>query len=132
MNFKDANLLQDSFDAPAQIVVNQLFSIGNEIVSFHDADLTVVEDIFSAGAEYFLDGVKQDSLPAAAVYFTNANPTVLVTKNNVGELERASKIDPVTGESVVLIPMETESHFFVEVVRHHDEALGCAVLKFSF
>jgi hypothetical protein len=120
IDFKDANLLQDSFDAPAQVVVDKAFSIGNETLSFHSTDVTAVQNIFLAEAEYHLDGVKQNSLPAAAVYLTNADPTVLVTKNSMGELERATKIDPVTGESVALIPMEIDSQFFVEVVRHQD------------
>lgn len=74
-DFKDESLPQDSFDAPGQfLVTNQEFSIENEIASFHDADLTEFENIFLAGAEFYSDGVKQDSFASGQALNTQ-HPT---------------------------------------------------------
>ena len=123
-DFKLQNHLRDCFIAPGQIVMDEEFSIGNDILSLNDAALTPIDDIFMPGAEFYLDGVKQDSLPAIAVYKSNEDPNVLITKNDMGVLERASKIDPVTGEAIALIPMERESQVFVEVVCQGEGAIS--------
>ncbi|CAB9499261.1 expressed unknown protein [Seminavis robusta] len=114
--FKLHNQLREGFDAPCQRVSkDDEFAIDNEILSFRDDDLQRLDDIFADGAEYYLDGVKQNALPPTAIYKSKDSPNVLVTKDGHGQLERASKVDPATGESVFLVPLELESKFFVEV-----------------
>ena len=114
--FKEKNLLRDDFDAPGQLVLEEEFSIGNEVLSFADNDLIPFEGVFTDTAEYFLDGVKQAALPPVTVFRSSSDRNVLVSKSE-GALKRAAKTDPVTGETMTLIPMEEESQFFVEVVR---------------
>lgn len=113
--FKESNLLREDFDAPGQMVLEEEFSIGNEILSFSDRDLIPFEDIFTSSAEYYLDGIKQPVLPEVTIFRNAADKNVLISKSN-GALKRAAKVDPTTGETMTLIPMEEESQFFVEVV----------------
>ena len=114
--FKEKNLLRDDFDAPGQLVLEEEFSIGNEVLSFSDKDLIPFEEVFTDTAEYFLDGVKQDVLPPVTVFQSATDRNVLISKSD-GALKRAAKTDPITGETMTLVPMEEESQFFVEVVR---------------
>ena len=114
--FKEANLLKNDFDAPAQLVTEEEFSIGNEILSFSEKDLIPFEEVFTSSAEYFLDGTKQAVLPPVTVFRNAADRNVLVSKSN-GALKRAAKTNPATGETMTLVPMEEESQFFIEVVR---------------
>ena len=114
-DFLTSNLLVEGDEFEVQDITGDTFKIDKKkTVSFAPEDLEAVET-FSETAAYFVDGVKQDSLPPPAVFQGKKDPAMMVTLDESGNLERASIVDEATGDSISFIPTAEGSTTFVTI-----------------
>ena len=117
--FKEEHLLKDDYNPPGQVVVGNRVIMTNsdgseDMISLNPEDLEEMQ-VFTPGAEYYLDDEKQAVIPRN-VFRSKADPAVMVVKDSKsGKLKSVSKTDPQTGRTVTLEKIEEDSDTFVEI-----------------
>ena len=114
-SFKERNILNKDF-VPAEQPVPQdadEILVDGEMIALEMTKLTPI-NIFTPNAMYFFDGIQRGDPPASSVYSSNVDATVTLTMTPEG-LQSISKMDPITGETINVLPMEPGSDIFVEI-----------------
>ncbi|CAB9498726.1 ADAM metallopeptidase domain 8 [Seminavis robusta] len=128
---KENNNLEDDFAIVLQECTGSTLQVDSETISIARKDLAVVNGIFTEGAEFFLNGHKQYSLPFHSVYKSLEDPTVIIVKGSKGRLQSATKIDPVTGETISVVPIEAGSEVFITVHENDIDQLKMNQFKYG-
>lgn len=113
--FKKQNVLNQDFVPVGQEVTPDASEIivDGEMIPLEMSQLTPI-GVFTSNAKYFFNGMEQSGPPATSIYSSDTDPTVSVTMTPEG-LQSVTKVDPITGETISVLPIEPDSELFVEV-----------------
>ena len=104
-------MVSEDFAGMVQIVRGDTLKVNDETTFSFSAENLEPVPVFSANARFYMDGELQDSLPPPAVFQGKDDPSIMVTLDEVGNLERASIVDTTTGVPMSLIPAGAEGTF---------------------
>ena len=126
-NLKARNQLKGNVSIVLQEYIDHSLQVDGQWVSINQDDLEEI-DVFEKGAKFYLDGIMHHTLPSPMVYTSKVDPSITIVKGDRGRLVRATKIDPVNGKTVSIVPVDAsaESGLFIAV---HEEDIDDEMMK---
>lgn len=112
--FKNRNLLSDAYSKMPMQWSAQVpeVSFGGSVRAISLNEVDPLPSVFSEGAQFYLDGQLQPYLPPNVLYQSTRDEDVWIVK---GTSTMAIRTDPKTGDTAVLLPMDTDLNVYTEV-----------------